>query len=437
MTEEVAAGSLRNNYQQSLALSLAERRSVHELPDYALLMQALGLDRGLEALPSDKELVERGRTRAGLTRPELAVLLSYAKISLQHDLLESTLPDRPELQHWLFAYFPPELRERFATGIEGHRLRREIIATGITNAIVNRGGPAMAVRLADEARRSTADVAPAFLAVREVFALPALWQRIDRLDGKLKGDVQIELYQATRDLVNLQTGWFLRNGAALADLGDTIARHRSGVAALQGSLLDLLASGRSAEHAELVRRWTEAGVPQELARDVASLRLLALAPAITDIVEATAAPVLEAARTSFQVGDALRIPDLVGKSHAVAASDYYDRLALAQAESQLGAAQSALTRAAILDGYAGRAEEWLAAQGPQLAAVTATLTELAQRGALTVSQLLVGAGQLTEFAANRAVAPAPSARRRRASGRGKSAASGSGRAHRRAPPPRF
>ncbi len=183
MTEDVAAASLRNNYQQSLALSLAERSSVQELPDYALLMRTLearGLfDRALEVLPFDMELQERGRAGRGLTRPELAVLLSYAKIALQHDLLESAVPEEPQLASWLDTYFPPLLGERFPAGIRGHSLRREIIALGLTNAIVNRGGPAMAVRLAGETRRPTSDVAHAFMAAREVYGLPALWHRID------------------------------------------------------------------------------------------------------------------------------------------------------------------------------------------------------------------------------------------------------------------
>ena len=100
------------------------------------------------------ELQERARAGRGLTRPELAVLLSYAKIALQHDLLESAVPDEPQLESWLTGYFPPLLRERFAADIDKHSLRREIIALGLTNAIVNRGGPAMAVRLADETRRT-------------------------------------------------------------------------------------------------------------------------------------------------------------------------------------------------------------------------------------------------------------------------------------------
>ena len=157
MTEDVAAASLRNNYQQSLALSLAERRSARDLPDYALLMRALearGLfTRAWKSLPDDSELQERARAGRGLTRPELAVLLSFAKIALQHDILQSKVPDEPQLESWLTAYFPPLLRERYRAGIDGHSLRREIIALGLTNAVVNRGGPAMAVRLAGETRR--------------------------------------------------------------------------------------------------------------------------------------------------------------------------------------------------------------------------------------------------------------------------------------------
>src|SRR5262249_37929656 len=148
-------------------------------------------DRPLEALPSDIELQERGRAGRGLTRPELAVLLSYAKIALQHDILESKVPDEPQLESWLTAYFPSLLRERFAADIDKHSLRREIIALGLTNAVINRGGPAMAARLAAETRLPASDVARAFMAVREIFDLPALWQRIDELDGAAKGDAQL------------------------------------------------------------------------------------------------------------------------------------------------------------------------------------------------------------------------------------------------------
>ena len=438
MTEDVAAASLRNNYQQSLALSLAERKSAPELADYSVLMRALEagklLDRTLEALPSDMEMQERGRAGRGLTRPELAVLLSYAKIALQQDLLESAVPDEPELEPWLTGYFPPLLRERFAGDIAKHSLRREIVALGITNAIVNRGGPAMAVRLADETRRTSADVATAFLAAREVFELPALWQRIDALDGRVKGEAQIGLYQATRGLVNAQTLWFLRNGAALSDLAGTIARHRAGIAALRSAVADVVPDRRKAQLEGEARRLAESGIPADLAADIAALDVLGLAPPITEIAETTRTPVPDAARAYLAIGEHLHIADLAAKANAIATPDYYDRLAVAQALSQLDDAQAAFTREALRGG-AGGVEAWLAGQGDRLGRVRSTLEEIAGDKTCTVSRLLVAAGQLNDLAAG-AAGPSASASRARAAGRSKSAASGSPPARKPARRPR-
>src|SRR5204862_4574714 len=200
---------------------------------------------------------------------------------------------------------------------------------------------AMAVRLAEETQRTTADVAHAFLAAREVFELPALWQRIDSLDGKAKGLAQLALYQATQDLVNAQTLWFLRNGSAMSDLPGTIARHRTGVGALKSALANVLPDRRNALLEKEAARLAGAGIPTDLGADVAALDILGLAPPITEIAEATKTPVSEAARTYLAIGDQLRISDLVAKASAIATPDYYDHLAVAQALSQLAAAQAA------------------------------------------------------------------------------------------------
>jgi len=429
MTEDVAVASLRNNYQQSLALSLAERRSAREQADYSLLMRTLEarslFDRPLEALPSDMEMQERARSGRGLTRPELAVLLSFAKIALQHDLLESAVPDAPEMETWLTAYFPSALQGGYADGIEKHSLRREIIALGLTNAIVNRGGPAMAVRLAEETARTAADVAYAFLATREVFELPALWQRIDVLDGRVKGEAQLTLYAATQELVNAQTLWFLRNGTAVSALAGTIARHRAGLAGLRSALTSVLPERQRIRLEGEAQRLAAAGVPGELAAEVASLDVLRLAPPITEIAEETRTPVAEVARTYLAIGEHLRMSDLVAKAGAIATPDYYDRVAVAQVLGQLAAAQSAFTHDAIGSGETDAAEAWARRQGPRLGRVKAMLQDIAGDGALTVSRLLVAAGQLGDLGQTSGGAPSASARRGPAAGRPRSAASGS------------
>src|SRR5204863_142482 len=154
---------------------------------------------------------------------------------------------------------------RFAGDIKKHSLRREIIALGLTNAVLNRGGPAMAVRLAEETQRTTADVAHAFLAAREVFELPTLWQRIDALDGKTKGLAQLALYQATQDLVNAQTLWFLRDGSAMSNLAGTIVRHRAGIDALKPALANVLPDRRRALLETEARQLVAAGQLADLA----------------------------------------------------------------------------------------------------------------------------------------------------------------------------
>jgi glutamate dehydrogenase len=399
MTEDVAAASLRNNYQQSLALSLAERRSAREIADYAQLMRALEahglLDRALEALPSEIEMQERARAGRGLTRPELAVLLSYAKIALQHDLLQSRVPDEPQLESWLLGYFPPLLRERFRAGIDAHSLRREIIALGLTNAVVNRGGPAMASRIAVEARRPTFDVAHAFMAVREVFDLPRLWQRIDALDGKIRGETQLDLYEATRDLLNELTPWFLRRDATITDLAGTVTRHGAGVGALAGALKAVLPPRRKARLDREAARFAEAGVPSDLAGDIARLKVLAQAPAITEIAAATGKAVPETARVFLDVGERLGIDDLADRSAAIASTDQYDRLAIARVLDQLAAVQSAFTRAAIA---AGGWESWSSSEGDRIARARRALDAAAGESVLTLSRLLVAAAALNDLA---------------------------------------
>jgi glutamate dehydrogenase len=391
------------------------------------------LDRALEALPSDQELQERTRAGRGLTRPELAVLLSYAKIALQHDLLESAVPEEPQLESWLTGYFPPLLRERFGGDIAKHSLRREIVALGLTNAIVNRGGPAMPARLVSETQRTSAEVAHAFLATREVFDLPALWLRIDALDGGVKGDAQLDIYQATRDLVNAQTLWFLRNSAVAADLAGTIARHREGLAGLRAGLAQVLPDRRKIELERKAEELAAAGIPGDVGSDIAALDVLGLAPPITEIAEETGAPMTEAARAYLAIGEYLRLSDLAASAGSIATPDTYDRLAVAQARNQLEAAQAAFTRA-VLRGK-GDAQAWLAEQGDRLQRIKATLEEVAGDAVLTVSRLLVAAGLLSDLAAGLG-GPSPSASTGRAAGRSRSAAMRTPPARRPAPRPR-
>ena len=191
MTDEVADLVLRNNYLQTLALSLAERRGMEDFGFLQRLIQTLEarghLDRAVEFLPDDMQLAERRRRSQPFTRPELSVLLAYAKLTLYDDLLESAVPDDPYLARELGRYFPKEIAERYPDALEHHRLRREIIATHLGNSMINRGGPSLMVRIADQTGAAPASIASAFAAVRDSYGMTALNTAIDGLGQRDRG----------------------------------------------------------------------------------------------------------------------------------------------------------------------------------------------------------------------------------------------------------
>src|SRR5690606_13815948 len=170
MTEEVAKLVLQNNYLQTLAISMTHRRGAKAMAQQERLMQALEsrglLDRAVEVLPSSAEMKEREARDEALTRPEIAVLMAYAKLVLFDDLIASQLPDDPHLEADLMAYFPSEMTSSYADDIRQHRLRREIIATMLANDVINRGGPTFINSLQDLTGQTAADVVAAFVVVR-------------------------------------------------------------------------------------------------------------------------------------------------------------------------------------------------------------------------------------------------------------------------------
>ena len=183
MTDEVAALVLRNNYLQGQAISTSEFHAKERLSENAFVIRALersgDLNRALEFLPSEEEIAERRKAGEGLTRPELAIVLAYGKIWLYKALINSNVPEDPYLSAELNRYFPGPVRQRFAARLKRHRLRREIIATAITNSLINRMGPVFPVRAQDDTGADPAAIARAYTIAREVFAIRDIWAQIE------------------------------------------------------------------------------------------------------------------------------------------------------------------------------------------------------------------------------------------------------------------
>ncbi|QIB33268.1 NAD-glutamate dehydrogenase [Ancylobacter pratisalsi] len=406
MTEEVAVLVLRNNYLQTLALSLAERRALDELGFHQRLMQRLEarglLDRVVECLPSDAELNERRGRGEGLTRPELAVLLAYAKLTAHADLLDTDVPDDPYLARELTAYFPDELVARFPEGVEGHRLRRDIIATRLSNAMINHGGPAFLARLTDETGADAGSIAKAFAATRESFDLDGLNAAIDALDGTVPGGVQTDLYAAVQDVLLDRTVWFLRNVDLRQGLDDLVAHYAAGIAPVEevlgGVVRELLTEEARAQRDDRIARWTHAGVPEKLARSVARLTAVASATDIVMIADRTHAPITDVAATFFALALHFRLDRILDAAHGVPVSDYYDRLALERALAAFEVAVRRLTAEVVAEHGAGAegVAAWAKVRGEAVERARNGVHEIAGSG-LSVSKLSVAASLLGDL----------------------------------------
>ncbi|MGE3147845.1 MAG: NAD-glutamate dehydrogenase [Pseudorhodoplanes sp.] len=403
MTGEVAELVLRNNYLQTLALSLAARKGLDDLGFLQRLMQMLeksgALDRAVEFLPDDMTIAERRKRSQALTRPELAVLLAYAKLSLYEELLKSKVPDDPYLGRELERYFPPVLVERFPDAVVRHRLRREIIATQLTNSMINRGGPSLIPRMADEAGAAPETVAMAFAAVRDSYDMPGLNGDINALDAKVPGAVQLELYAALQNLLLDRLIWFVRNVDLSKGLDSVVSHYRDGIAAVEAALDQALSPDAVAARDARADALQGAGVPQALARRIANLPALTAAPDIVLVSERTGKKVSEIAATFFAASDFFQVDSIVASAREIVVTDYFDRLALDRALDSLGEAIRRITAEMTQGGKLGQeaVDAWVQPRAAEIERIRLQISEIAGAG-LTVSKLMVAANLLGDLA---------------------------------------
>ncbi len=330
MTDEVEQLVLEDNYLQTLALTLAESEAPRLLDSHARLMRAMErggrLDRAVEFLPDDEAIAQRAAARRGLTRPEIAVLLAYAKNGLYDTLLASGLPDLPELSAELFRYFPSRLRDLAPDTLNRHRLRREIIATSIANALVNRVGPSFVEDTEARTGRDAPAIAAAYLIVRDVFALPSIWREIEALDNIVPAATQTRLFLAIATLVDQAVRWFLLSGLAL-EPASLVARFRPGVAALAVALGDALPEREREVNAHRAAAHVEAGAPADIAERIVTLTTLSTAMDIVQISEEMERDVLEVGKIYFSAGAAFGLLMLRRQARQMPAVTEWQRLA--------------------------------------------------------------------------------------------------------------
>ncbi|MDH4564439.1 NAD-glutamate dehydrogenase [Pseudomonas sp. BN411] len=309
MTDDVGNLVLGNNYKQTQALSLAQRRAREKIGEYKRLMTALEaagkLDRGLEFLPADEELNERIANGQGLTRPELSVLISYSKIDLKESLLKSLVPDDDYLAQEMETAFPARLAETFGESMRRHRLKREIISTQIANDLVNHMGITFVQRLKESTGMSAANVAGAYVVVRDVFRLPHWWKQIEALDYKVPAELQLTLMDELMRLGRRATRWFLRSRREDQNAARDVNHFLPRVEALAGRLDELLEGPSREQWLARYQSYVEAGAPEDLARVVAGTSHLYTLLPIIEASDVTGKDTAEVATAYFAVGGAL------------------------------------------------------------------------------------------------------------------------------------
>jgi glutamate dehydrogenase len=406
MTDEVGQLVLRDNYEQTQAISVTESMGEAVLDEQARFMRTLEraskLDRALEGLPDDETIAERHQAHLGLTRPELAVILAYSKIVLFEDLLRSDLPDDPLLVEDLLVYFPTELRVRYRPAIERHRLRREIIATYVTNDMQNRLRPTFVMQACEDTGKPVSDVARAFTVIRESFDLRTIWTEIEALDNKLPAKVQIDMLVAVGSLLERAILWLLRSRYEKLDIAAFVSEFRPRIATLAERLDRVLPvsvlNSLEAREAEL----TEDGIPPALARRVAGFDLMSSALDIVRISRdgqhRTDADVEEVARVYFGLGARFGLDELRAAAAAIPAETPWQKAAVTNAVDDLYYYQSSAASKVIAEAGSGNGgdpvEKWLASRGRNVERIDQTMTEVRSAPVVDLAMVTVASRQL-------------------------------------------
>lgn len=409
MTSEVAKLVLTTNYDQSKAISLMQIRGAEEIGyerRFMHVLESVGrLDRAIEYLPDDAELTAREKRGEGLVRPEIAVLLAYAKLSLYDAILESSVPDDPYVARELSHYFPKVLGERFPDAIAHHRLRREIIATRLSNAIINQAGPTIVTKVADQTGASVQTLTAAFIAVWASFGLGDIIAEIDALDGRigtqagqLSGETQLSLYAEVQDALIDRVIWFSRNIDFTAESIDSVvARFTAGVQEVN-QVLDR-APANAARDAR-VEELRALNVPENLASKLARLSALVETPDVVRVAAKAGHAVGEVAEIHFALEGVFGFKELMEASDDIKLADYYDRLALDRAVTGLAEAHCKLTAEVLAagTGFGKHAvDSWVQARGDDVVRIRKAVEDIRASG-LTLSKITVASSLVGDLA---------------------------------------
>ncbi|MEH6471111.1 MAG: NAD-glutamate dehydrogenase [Halopseudomonas sp.] len=364
MTDDVSQLVLKNNYSQTQALSLAKRQAAQNANEHIRLINSLEadgkLDRGLEFIADDEQLQQR---QQGLVRPELSVLISYIKAELKEALITPRIYDDSYLSRELAGAFPARISEQFPEAVSQHRLRREIIANQLANAMVNR----MGITYPHVVRQSTGagydDIAAAYVIARDVFDMDRLWSEIEALDYQVALADQALIMAELQRLIRRSSYWFLRNHRYELDVASCIERYQTGIKLLAPAIAELIQGSRRQDWQDKNDQLLAQGVPEALAGIAASADSLFSLLGIIQVAEQTGQPVEQVARVYFSLGDHLDLHWFDQQIRSFETSNHWQSLACDSYRDDLNGQQRSLTSRVLssgaVDGDQSQVEQWL------------------------------------------------------------------------------
>lgn len=347
MTEEVGEIVLQDCKDQTRTISVTQVRGAEQLKEQIRFIQYLEkegkLDRALEFLPSEEELTERLANGRALTRPELSVLVAYAKMVLKEQLLTPEITEDTLLSQLLIAYFPKKLQELYSARMATHPLRGEIIATSLANELVNDMGLNFVQRMQDETGASVADAAICYTMAREVFGLAELTKSITDLNGIVPAVVQGEMLHQLRRNMRRACRWFLRHRNRSWSIEQTVAFFKPVFEQLKANVHSYLAEEEAAGIQAEINALIKENVPQDVASTVANMSTLFSTLDIAQIAQAEEKTVALVAETYFKLGARVELHWFLEQISAQPVTNHWQALARAAFREELDWQQRALT----------------------------------------------------------------------------------------------
>ncbi len=408
MTEDVSTHVLRGNYQQAQGISLMSMQAPENLSSHSRLIDYLrhkvGMSRTLEQLPFKEEIADRLEKGEGLTRPELSVLQSYAKICYTEDLLNSDIPESKAMEERLFRYFPPKLSKMYPKEILGHRLRREIIATTLAGGIVNRMGPDFVRDRMDRCGASCEEVARAYIIVREAFGLREIWNLIEDLDGNVDAMVQLNALRETARMIERTVTWFLTRYGRKLEITRDIANFEGKIETVKKHLDDVVPKELLDKIKEFTKTGTSNGLPKNLARDISLMPILGSACDIIRISVDHKFDIPETASVYFDLGGHFHLDWMRQKARHLSTDDQWSAQALEGLVDQLYTCQAGLTVQILKDvaklkkaGIKSKGsilESWINQRGEQAKLMQPLFDELRKATTLDMSMIIIAEQRL-------------------------------------------